>query len=118
MSQTQTQDATQKDPTRGHWLYNAVMAGIEPELTLDSIGTLDKKYEGESLLDAQARQQRYELAFQEFDRLMKLVQDVNIQEAAEIKKSQHEMLLQKEQHERDQEVGQAEQEIDSLEDES
>ena len=48
-------------------LYNTLMAEIEPDLLLNSIGTLDAKYAGESPEEHTARMKRYEAAYKKFD---------------------------------------------------
>ena len=52
-------------------LYNTLMAEIEPDLMLDSIGTLDVKYAGETPEEHGARMKRYEAAYKKFDESFK-----------------------------------------------
>jgi hypothetical protein len=49
-------------------LYNALMQGIEPELTTDQIPLLEGKYRGETPEQRQARIERYNTAFAAYER--------------------------------------------------
>lgn len=59
---------TQVQLLSGDALYNTLMAKIEPDLTLDVIHTLDEKYANETDDERKKRAQRYEQAFEEYDR--------------------------------------------------
>ncbi len=48
-------------------LYDVLMAEIEPDLMLESIPTLDAKYQGETPEDHAKRMKRYEAAYKKFD---------------------------------------------------
>jgi len=59
--------STQTTNTAGDALYDAVMAFIEPELTLNQIDGLEKKYAGESAADRTERLRCYDRAFDQCD---------------------------------------------------
>ncbi|TSC80526.1 MAG: hypothetical protein G01um101425_180 [Candidatus Peregrinibacteria bacterium Gr01-1014_25] len=48
-------------------VYDAIMAPIEPELTVAQVPLLDGKYRGESPDEAQARRDRYQRAFASYE---------------------------------------------------
>lgn len=50
-------------------LYDALMAQIEPELTMENVAFLSNFYDGETSLEAKARLERYEQAFKTFAEL-------------------------------------------------
>ena len=52
----------------GDQIYDAIMAGIEPELMTAELPLLDERYKGETPEQAQARAERYNKAFEEYDR--------------------------------------------------
>lgn len=54
----------------GDALYDVLMGSIEPELTTPQLPTLMEKYAHETLDEKQARAERYERAFAEFDRAL------------------------------------------------
>jgi len=61
----QTDPAT--EPTLGQQVYDLIMSTIEPELTTSELPTLGEKYAEESPEEAQARVERYNRAFAEYD---------------------------------------------------
>lgn len=52
------------------WLYDQVMAALEPELTTEGLKTLATKYKNETAKQAKARAARYAKIFAEFDRIL------------------------------------------------
>lgn len=67
---------------QGEEFYDALMAQIEPELTSTELPLLEARYAGETPEHKEARQARYDAAFEEFDRrsaieMAKLEQDVH-----------------------------------------
>jgi len=59
-------------------LYNAIMAGIEPDLLLEHIPYLDELYASESEAEHAARMKRYEAAYKTFDgELQKFMSEVH-----------------------------------------
>ena len=60
---------------RGQWLYDFLMKGIEEDLVSENLSKLEVRHRGESSIDHAARMERYELAFQEFDRVIGLIAD-------------------------------------------
>jgi hypothetical protein len=52
---------------RGKKIYDEIMAQIDPELVTDSLPTLDEKYKDETAEEAEARRERYNAAFAEYD---------------------------------------------------
>lgn len=61
----QSDDAT--PAFSAQWIYDTLMAEIEPDLTSENIVKLDEKYRNESEEDKKIRMERYTLAFQMFD---------------------------------------------------
>lgn len=49
-------------------IYDAIMIGIEPELTSSQISTLEEKYKNETPEEKAARDERYAKASAEYDR--------------------------------------------------
>lgn len=56
------------DIPTGDQLYNMLMEKIEPDLTTAQLPLLDEKYKNELPVESQARAQRYEKAFAEYDK--------------------------------------------------
>lgn len=52
----------------GDEIYDSIMREIEPELTITTMKTLDEKYKNETKEEAQARTDRYNKAFEEYDK--------------------------------------------------
>ena len=52
----------------GQELYDQIMGQIEPELTSASIPLLEEKYRDETSEEAELRRQRYNKAYEEYDR--------------------------------------------------
>lgn len=52
----------------GAEVYDLIMGQIEPELTSEGIATLDAKYTNETAAEAKARVDRYNKAFEEYDK--------------------------------------------------
>ncbi|MBM3228186.1 hypothetical protein FJZ27_05025 [Candidatus Peribacteria bacterium] len=65
-------DITGERLASGKWLYDFIMREIEPDL-LEEQATLDVRYRMESPIAHDARMERYERAFAEFDRVLGLV---------------------------------------------
>ena len=61
----QSEDAT--PAYSAQWIYDTLMAEIEPDLTSENIVKLDEKYRDESEDDRKARMERYPLAFDTFN---------------------------------------------------
>ena len=61
----QSEDAT--PAYSAQWIYDTLMAEIEPDLTSENIVKLDEKYRDESEDDRKARMERYTLAFDTFN---------------------------------------------------
>ena len=59
--------APPKIPT-GRELYDALMSHIEPELVTDVAKTLDEKYKGETPEQHARRMDRYDLAFERYEK--------------------------------------------------
>ena len=57
---------TQTDPSQT-WLYDMIMAAIEPDLLTEMIPHLDEKYTGETEEQRKERMAHYEKAFAVFD---------------------------------------------------
>lgn len=53
---------------RGQQIYNQIMNEIEPELMSDVLPTLAEKYKDETSEQAEARRQRYDAAYAEYDK--------------------------------------------------
>ena len=51
-------------------LYNLLMQGIEPDLTTDQIPLIEQKYSGETPEQRQARIERYEQAFESYEKVL------------------------------------------------
>ena len=67
---------------QGEEFYDALMAQIEPDLVSTQLPLLEARYAGETPEQKEARQARYDAAFEEFDRrsaveMSKLEQDVH-----------------------------------------
>lgn len=59
----------------GQEIYDAIMAGIEPELTTAGLETLEQVYANESEQDKAARAARYDAAFLEYDKQFQVYSD-------------------------------------------
>ncbi len=79
-------DQTVTFPT-GQQIYDAIMAGIEPELVSSVVPTLKEKYKNETLEQAKLRSERYRKAYAQYDQKYG-------QFAAEIAGTMREMQLQ------------------------
>ena len=64
----QAASGTGQVTTAGDALYDSIMAEIEPELTTAQINTLVEKYKGETPEEAKARAERYNKAFEEYEK--------------------------------------------------
>lgn len=64
-SAVQSDDAT--PAFSAQWIYDTLMAEIEPDLTSENIVKLDEKYRDESEEDRKVRMERYTLAFEMFN---------------------------------------------------
>ena len=52
----------------GDELYDLLMGKIEPDLTTKNLPGLKEKYKGESKADAASRSERYQKAFEEYEK--------------------------------------------------
>lgn len=59
----QTKPKAKHKKFSAEWYYNQLMAGIEPDLTIENISTLDQKYAGETAEEREARMGQYAAAF-------------------------------------------------------
>ncbi len=69
---TQTDNTSLPD---AHWMYDRLMAEIEPDLTSANIGKLDALYARETPEEHTARLQQYAAAFLIFERALADVED-------------------------------------------
>src|SRR3989344_2093093 len=103
-----SQKTIPKDALRGQWLYDFLMKGIEPDLVTENLETIDAKYPHESAIDHDARMERYDRAFDEFDRVIDLIADQLVKEAVDQRHEVQSTLKEKEKTEREHDVTEAE----------
>lgn len=108
MTQKKTQDDSQAQRDAGTWLYDFIMETIEPDLTSENVEILEEKYTYEEDFEREARLERYEKAFAEFDMNLQQINDQLALEAREEKKSIRKKVVEKEQSQREEEAEQAE----------
>jgi hypothetical protein len=75
MDQTQTPTADMPVILSGQEIYDMIMSGIEPELTSSQLPLLDEKYVTETEDEKNARADRYEHAFEEYDKQFQAYSD-------------------------------------------
>jgi len=109
MKQTATQDAAMKDG----WLYDAIMEVIEPELTEQSIGTLDGTYRSESKDAHVKRMARYDRAFAAFDDVLTSLGAGMIEKTRAQGRSKKAAVRKQEEKERGATLSKLEQDLDS-----
>jgi len=97
----------------GRWLYDFLMEGIEPDLLLEE-KELSARYADESPIDHDARMERYEKAFAEFDRVLGMVSAAMVREAQAEKSARRKKLSLREKAERTSESKSAEESLDSF----
>ncbi|OGJ56223.1 hypothetical protein A3D88_03030 [Candidatus Peribacteria bacterium RIFCSPHIGHO2_02_FULL_52_16] len=69
--QTKTQQSAKNPhpPLSAEWLYDEIMASIEPDLLTKNIPLLEERYKGETEEQKKMRQEHYQVAFLIFDRV-------------------------------------------------
>jgi hypothetical protein len=97
----------------GRWLYDFLMEGIEPDLLLEET-VLNARYKDESPIDHDARMERYEKAFAEFDRVLGMVSSAMVREANAEKYERRKKLGLRERAEQASESLSAEQSLDTF----
>lgn len=100
-------------PHSAEWIYDEIMRHIEPELMLDSIPTLEQRYQEESDEDRTARLGQYQKAFAIYDEAYPQVMGLLDEGARAIRKNAKAVAMQQEQEEKDAEVAAIERIIDS-----
>lgn len=109
-----TQKQISDDTLAGQELYDSVMAHIEPDLLSANIDTIDEKYADESDVDRAAREEGYQNAFDECVRVLSLMKEGLVDQAHRYAQMQKATVSKKEAEEKEQNVEQAEAELDSL----
>lgn len=77
------------------WVYDTLMAEIEPELMSTTINALDEKYKDESEEDRAARMERYQRAFIVLEECLRDL-DADLQMDAQTMKTMGQWLAQRE----------------------
>lgn len=97
-----------------HWLYDEIMRHIEPDLMIERIPLLDKKYAAETADQHQARMEHYDQAFRRYDAWHDDVVQFMSDETIKVRKNAQAEVAKKEGGERAGELNRIEQEFDSL----
>ncbi len=97
----------------GRWLYDFLMEGIESDLLMEE-SVLNERYKNESPMDHDARMERYEKAFAEFDRVLGMVSSAMVREANVEKSERRKSLGLCEKAERTSESAAIEQSLDTF----
>jgi len=116
-----TQKQNQKDDqsvSDGDRLYDAIMEVIEPDLTIAVFPTLDEKYKSESEDEREHRIDRYEEALDIVAELFDRLDYLNAEDVRERKKTLEKQRKVKEEQERESSVEHAEEQIESISDDS
>lgn len=72
----------------GQEIYDGIMATIEPDLVTTARATLDAKYRGETPEQRKTRLDRYNTAFEEYERrYARFIEDLHAQSAAQLKRA-------------------------------
>ncbi len=86
--------------TAAHWMYDEIMRHVEPDLMLEHIPLLPKKYQEETDAMKEARLQHYDECFAIFDSIYKQVGDMCTQEVHRLKAEAHNTAITQESNER------------------
>lgn len=97
----------------GQWLYTYIMREIEPDL-VENPEFLDARYKKESPIDHDARVERYQKAFAEFDRVLGLVTHAMTMETQKEKSQRRSVLGIKEQTQSQADAAAAEASLDTF----
>lgn len=100
-------------PSSGLWLYKYIMREIEPDL-VENPEFLDARYRGESPIDHDARMERYQKAFAEFDRILGMVTGAMVIETQKEKAQRRSMLGIQEKVQKSTDAAAAESSLDSF----
>lgn len=111
MTQKQTL-SEQEHP--GLWFYNLLMSDIEPDLCSNNIDQLDELYTSETPIQERARLERYEKAFENFEKVISIMKDVRVKDAQIEKKKMHKKLQKQESKEHTEEMSGAEEKLDTF----
>lgn len=82
--------------TAACWLYDEIMRHINPDLMIERVPLLEKKYLGEAPMEHEARMHEYQRAFDLYDRIYKDVANVCADEAHRIKEDSRATAMGKE----------------------
>lgn len=91
--------------TATQWLYDEIMRHIEPDLMLERIPLLPKKYAEETPEQHEQRMKAYEHAFRQYDALYVGVEHIFAIEAHRLRQGAHAQALQQERLEQGVELG-------------
>ena len=112
MTHKDTQD-THGTTYSADWLYDLIMGELEPDLTTDNLPLLEEKYENEPEEGRLEREQRYEEAFEIFDRILEDIDDELLSGMRKKKTAARKKISKKEKEERSEEMGTTEEQLDT-----
>ncbi len=99
--------------TAAYWLYDEIMRHINPDLMIERIPLLEKKYASENAMEHEARMGEYQRAFDLYDRIYKDVTNVCADEAHKLKEESRKKAMGKEAAEQGSDIEHVEQKLTS-----
>ncbi len=102
--------------TAACWLYDEIMRNLNPDLMIERIPLLDKKYAGESHEEHAARMQQYQQTFDVYDQVYAQAADLYAQESHRIKENVRAHAMREEAAEQGSEIASVEQKLGSFSD--